>query len=114
MAPGRGVGCMAAVGSGTQGPLVCCLPLFLSVMLKGQHTVCTGSARIGLANEGTNIKPVRCIFIQELSAKSAHFDYATKRIINSCLPFLVFASSGITCYFEDNSLQLVLRVLRVR
>ena len=28
---------MAAVGNGTQGPLVCCLQLFLCVMLQGQH-----------------------------------------------------------------------------
>ena len=38
MALGRGVGCMATVGKGAQGPLVCCLQSLLCVMLQGQHT----------------------------------------------------------------------------
>ena len=34
MAPGRGVGCMATVGNGAQGPVVCCLQIFLCVTLQ--------------------------------------------------------------------------------
>ena len=122
VAPGRGVGCMGAVGNGMQGPLVFYLQSFLCVMLQGQHTAMHRKHSNWTGWWGYEHQACPMHLRSRAHREKCPLWLPTKRIINTQKHVESFAllfsfpgtcGSGTTCCFEDNSSQLVWRVLRV-
>ena len=109
MASGRGVGCMEAVGNAV---------ILVRDVAGATHRNAQEALELdwlmrvrtsSLSDAFTfNSSPRKVQPIASPTHKSI------LSLLACCLPFLAVASSGITCCSEDNSSQLVCRVLRVR